>query len=279
MLTPAQIDVYAHQLMAVRLHARILPLLSRESGVTMDDARRIAQRIALFRRAMGESPVGRKIMFNVPSVQLFDGHDDKRDPIWGVLYNTTVRYADSNMGIQSLVGAIQPCISPQIVFKFGVSPPVGASIDELIECIEWIAHGIEIATCPFANWEFTIADAIAAFGLHGTLVIGEPHALSFATQNKLAALLDNASLSLSGTENKQGMISGVGFRSDDLDNPVHALWQLHRMHHGQSMPEPLVAGDIASVGVWTETYPVAASQTWTSQFTGVGLPGMTLQFV
>ena len=279
MLIPEQIDLYAHQLMAVRTHARILPLLSHASGLTLDDANRIAQRITAFRVALGEQPVGKKIMFNTRSTDWFDGDDDKRDPVWGTLYNTTVRYADNNIGMQSLAGAIQPCLAPQIVFKLGITPPLGASLEELTECVEWIAHGMEIASCPFARWEFTIADAIAAFGLHGTLIVGEPHALSFSTQYRLASMLDNAALSLSGTKNTQGILSGVGFCNDDLDNPVHALWHLHRMHYGQPTLAPLKEGDLVSVSVWTEAYPVAANQTWTSQFTGVGLPGMTLRFV
>jgi 2-keto-4-pentenoate hydratase len=279
MLIPGNIEIYAHQLMEVRANARILPLLSQAQPITIEDANSIARRIMGFRMALGEKPVGKKIMFNVRAETLLFGEEDRREPIWAPIYNTTIRHADHNHGIQSLAGAVQPCIAPQIVFKLGTTPPVGASMEELTECVEWVAHGLEIVSCPFAGWTFTIADAIAAFGLHGTLIIGEPHALSFATQNKLATMLDNASLSMSGTENKHGMMSGVGFCSDDLDHPVHALWHLHRLLYRQSLFAPLQEGELVSVGVWTETYPVAGHQTWTTQFTGIDLPGMTLQFV
>ncbi len=279
MLIPGKIDVFAHQLMAVRVNARILPLLSQAQGLTIEDANHIARRILDFRIALGEKPVGKKICFNVRADNSLFREDDKRDPIWAPIYNTTVRYANGNNGIQSLAGAIQPCIAPQIVFKFGSTPSVGATIEELTECIEWVAHGVEIVSCPFAGWEFTIADAIAAFGLHGTLIVGELHALSFATQHRLEAMLDNASLSLSGTENNNGIMSGVGFSNDDLDNPVHALWHLHRMLYDQSLFAPLQEGELVSVGVWTETYPIDRNQTWTTKFTGVALPGMTIQFV
>lgn len=279
MLIPGNIDAYAHQLMEVRANARILPLLSQADSLTIEDAHQIARRIMEFRIGLGEKPVGKKIYFNIRTQSLLLSENDRRDAIWAPIYNTTVRYAGNNTGIQSLAGAIQPCLSPQIVFKLGVTPPVGASVTEIAECIEWVAHGLEIVSCPFAGWEFTTADAIAAFGLHGTLIIGELHALSFATQQRLEAMLDNASLSLSGTANKLGVMSGAGFSNDDLDNPVHALWHLHRQLYCQSLFTPLQEGDLVSVGVWTEAYPVAANQTWTTQFTGVALPGMTLQLI
>jgi 2-keto-4-pentenoate hydratase len=278
MWMPGKVDVYAHQLMEVRAAARILPLLSDVEPLSLQDANSIARRILDFRMAQGEKPVGKKIYFNVRSDALF-GQPDKRDPIWAPIYDTTIRYADNNMGVQSLLGAIQPCIAPQIVFKIGTTPLVGATIDELSQCVDWVAHGLEIVSCPFAGWQFTIADAIAAFGLHGTLIIGDPTTLSYDTQTTLQTKLNNASLTLSGMQNADGIRSGVGFSSATLDNPVYAMWHLHQLLNRQSLFKPLHEGDLVSVGVWTEAYPVGPNQTWTSTLSGVHLPSMTLHLV
>lgn len=273
MLLHNKIDLLAHQLMEVRTSARILPVLADRETLSMDDALLVARRMMGFRTALGETPVGWRIGFNVPRAAL-PFEVDRREPIWAPVYDTTIRYSPDNTGTQSLTGAVQPCITPHIVFQLGETPPVGASVDELMECVAWIAHGLEILSCPFANWQFTIADAIAASGLHGTLIVGEPHALTFAMQQRLTSLLQQASLSLSGTKNHHGLMTGAGFCNDVLDDPAQAMWYLHSLLCNQSLFTHLQAGDIVCVAVWTEAYPVTGGQTWTTQFTGIGLPGL-----
>jgi 2-oxo-3-hexenedioate decarboxylase len=42
----------------------------------------------------------------------------------------------------------------------------------LLESIDWVAHGFEVVQSVFAGWQFSAPDAVAAFGLHGALLIG-----------------------------------------------------------------------------------------------------------
>ena len=71
----------------------------------------------------------------------------------------------------------------------------------------------------------------------------------------------------------------AGFGSDVMGNPVNALWQLHRQLQSQPQFSPLAAGEIITTGSWTDGYPVARGQTWTTAFSGLSLAGLTVSFV
>ncbi|MDB5761862.1 MAG: putative 2-keto-4-pentenoate hydratase [Herminiimonas sp.] len=280
MLLSAQSNRYAHQLLAARANAQQIPPLSANAALSLADGYDIAKNLLDIRIAQGEVPTGRKIGFTNRAVWSKYGATEPIDkPIWGSMFNTTVRYTDDNHGIQSLDGAVQPRIEPEIVFKLAKAPAPDATVDSIAECIEWMAHGFEIVVCPFPNWQFNAVDAIAAFGLHGSLIIGEPKVLSAATRRNLAAVLANASVSLSYGAGGAVTLRAAGFGSDVLDSPVHALWHLHRLLQNQPQFKPLAAGEIITTGTLTDAYPVEAGQTWTTAFSGVALPGLTISFV
>lgn len=280
MLMSSQASRYAHALLDARAESRLLPLLSAEEPLSVADAYQIAGRIAAIRTAQGEVQIGRKIGFAIKKDwDRYGVIDGVAEPIWAPIFDTTVRYADDNHGIQSLEGALQPRIEPEIIFKLGSAPPPQATLEQLADCIEWMAHGFEIVSCPFPNWEFTTADVIAAFGLHGALIVGEPHVLSSATRRNLAMLLTSSSMSLSCSTDQNAILRAAGYCNDILDSPLHALLQLHRLLQAQPMSAPLRAGEIISTGTWTDAYPIQAGQTWITAFSGIALQGLTVAFV
>ena len=63
------------------------------------------------------------------------------------------------------------------MFKFAVAPNAQMSDLELLDCIEWVAHGFEIVQSLFPAWKFSAADTVAAYGLHGA-AIGPPSPVS-----------------------------------------------------------------------------------------------------
>lgn len=277
MLRADQIELYAHLLLEVRANARELPIQSRAEVLTQEDAYAVAHKIGQLREAMGEHQVGHKVSFTVPAVWRERGSTG-HVAISGPIYDTTVRYASRNKGVQSLRGAVQPCIAPGLVFKLGETPSPDVSLEELGECIEWLAHGFEVLVCPFKNWEMRVPDAIAAFGLHGTLIVGEPHTLSFEVQEHLTDVMAHASVSLSCT-GQSHMFLTSGFGENAWDNPLMALWQLHQIVQQPSHQSLLKAGQIVSTAVWSEAYPIRAGETWATTFSGIALPGLTVDFV
>lgn len=246
----------------------------------LEDAYEIAHCILQHRIAQGEIPVGRRIAF--ANSKLWQGNitaDEAESLIWAHVFDATVRHTESNRGLQSLQGAVSPRIEPNIVFKLSHAPAPEAGVEDIAECIEWIAHGLEIVDCVFPEWKFTAADAIAAFGLHAVLIVGEAKVLSSATRANLPSVLANTTLSISYNEAESFTLSGAGTGSDVVESPVHALWRLHEQLKTQPQFAPLAAGEIIATGSWTRSYPIKPGQTWTTAFSGIGLPSMTLSFI
>lgn len=276
MLMSTQANRYAHQLLNARAASQLIAPLSARPPLSLADAYEVSKCILDIRIAQGERPVGRKIGFTNRTIWPKYGVTEHISaPIWGPMFDSTVRYAKDNHGVQSLAGASQPRIEPEIVFRLGKTPTRGMSLEALAGCIEWMAHGLEIVVSPFPNWKFEAADAVAAFGLHGALIVGEPQLLSVASRRKLSDVLADASVSLSCGDTLQA----AGFGSDVLDSPVRALWHLHQVLQTQPQFAPLTAGEIITTGTWTDAYPVASGQTWVTAFSGIPLPGLTLSFV
>ncbi|MGH8809847.1 MAG: 2-keto-4-pentenoate hydratase, partial [Noviherbaspirillum sp.] len=198
MLMSTQANRYAHQLLDARAQAQLIPPLSSSAPLSVPDSYDITKSLIDIRTAQGETMIGRKIGFTNRKIwSRYGVNDPIQAPIWTPLFDTTVRFTEDNRGLQSLQGALQPRIGPELVFKLASTPSADATVEELAGCIEWMAHAFEIVICPFPDWKFEMADSIAAFGLHGSLIIGEPKMLSAATRRNLGQVLAHASLSLS----------------------------------------------------------------------------------
>ena len=276
MLMSTQANRYAHQLLEARAQSRLIPPLSSHEPLSATDAYEIAHCVLETRIAQGETMVGRKIGFTNRKIWTHYGVDQPiHMPIWTPMFDTTVRYIEDNHGLQSLKGAMQPRLGPELIFRLAKAPAPDATVEEIADCIDWMAHAFEIVTCPFPDWKFEEADAIAAFGMHGALLVGEPKSLSAASRRSLPEVLANASVSVScGDE-----LRSAGFGSDVWGSPVHALRQLNQILHGQPQFTPLAAGEIITTGAWADVLPVEPGQSWATAFSGVSLPGLSISFV
>ncbi len=282
MLMTTQTIRYAHKLLDARTRGKPLAPLSASMPLSVADAYEIARIATDIRIAHGENPVGRKIGFANRKLHGMQGHAaDAGAPSWSPLFDSTVRQVEGNHGVQSLAGALQPRLQPEIVFRLAAAPPPHADLDTLADCIEWMAHGIEIVVCPYQGHDFGIADAIAAFGLHGILLLGEPTSLPQAARHYLGSTLGAASVSLSRDDGDgEGyVLCAAGFGCDVLGNPVFALKRLQCLLATQPQSPPLAAGEIVCTGAWAEAAPVRPGQTWITAFSGVSLPGLTISFV
>ena len=69
-----------------------------------------------------------------------------------------------------------------------------------------------------------------------------------------------------------------GIGSNVLDSPLLAL--AHLVELLASLPDfpTLAAGEIISTGTMTDAAPVAPGETWSTEFEGGELPGMTVRF-
>ena len=123
MLMSTQANRYAHQLLDARARSVTIPPLSASGTLSMADGYDIARTILDIRIAQGEVPVGRKIGFANRKIAARYGISEPiHDSIWATMFDGTVRYTEDNHGVQSLKGAIQPRIEPEIVF--GLDSPI-----------------------------------------------------------------------------------------------------------------------------------------------------------
>src|SRR3954471_2447084 len=89
------------------------------------------------RVAQGWLPVGRKIGFTNRTIWTRYG---VYEPIWGTVYDRTLVRAEHSRARVPLAGLVNPRIEPEICFRLSAAP----GERPLIECLEWMAHSVEI---------------------------------------------------------------------------------------------------------------------------------------
>jgi 2-keto-4-pentenoate hydratase len=174
--------------------------------------------------------------------------------------------AEDNRAVVPLDGLINPRIEPEICFGLRAVPRG----DNLLECIEWMAHSIEIVQCHHAGWKLALPDATADNGLHGRLILGTPARLPADVEAKLPALQVEL-------YRGEGLVDrGVG--ANVLDSPFKALAHLVALLSEQAGAPSLEAGELITTGVITDAHPVKAGETWSTRVVGLALPGLKIEF-
>jgi 2-keto-4-pentenoate hydratase len=224
-----------------------------------------ARALHLKRLREGWRALGRKIGFTNRSIwPIYDVHE----PIWGYVYDRTLVHS-GNECVVALDGLMQPRIEPEISFRLK-SAPRSSRPDELLRCLDWVAHSIEIVQCAQPGWKgLTAAGCTAENGLHGCLVVGTP--VSVSAMPDLAAALPAITLEL----RKDATAIDRGTGDKVLGSPLLALGFLVEMLSGD---ERLAAGEIVTTGTLTDAHAVAAGETWTTEIRGLPLAGLKVSF-
>ena len=237
-----------------------------------EQALAVQDEIIALRRARGERTVGYKIGFTNRTIWPVYG---VHQPIWGPVWNTSLhRLAGAHVDI-NLAALAEPRLEPEIVIGLRHSPPPDAdartpqSLRRLIDCVEWVAPGVEIVHSIWPGWQFNAPQAIAAQGLHGALHVGPaiPIAqLGDAPATALSSL--TLHLFLDGAE----LAKGVG--ANVLDGPLQALGHLVAglAQRGARIP----AGSVVTTGTLTDAQPLVPGQRWSTRIEGAPLSGLTL---
>ncbi len=248
-------------------HRLIAPLSDRDRSLDEDRAYEIAREVHSRRVQAGETPVGRKIGFTNRRVWTEHGLSG---PIWGHVYDSTVQGVRDGKEVLDIGGLLQPRIEPEIQVHFAYTPPVTDDDYAILACVDWIAQGFEFVQCPFPDWQFKAVDAIAAFAVHGALVVGTPVAVSGIEE--CPAKLRGFTVALS----RDGVEVATGAGSDVLGSPLLACAYLVHVLARQSRFPPVQAGEIVSTGTLTPLFPVESGQTWSTTLDGIELPGLSL---
>ena len=247
--------------------ARRLTRLPSDDDPALDEAAAysLAGEIHARRVARGENPVGRKIGFTNRGVW-----HDYEGPIWGYVYDSTVRYAPGAAASVSIVDLLQPRIEPEIVLHFARRPPVTRDEAAILACVDWVAHGFELVQSPYPDWKFRRVDAIAALGLHGSLVVGPP--VPASQIDDCPARLRGFTIALFKDAEEQTAGGGANV----LGSPLLACAHLAETLSMQRGAECVQAGEIVTTGTLTEALPIASGETWHTTLDGIALPGLTI---
>jgi 2-oxo-3-hexenedioate decarboxylase len=247
------------------------PITASEPAFDMDAAYEVQSDIAAVRRAEGWTPVGRKIGFTNRTLWELYGVDA---PMWAHVWDRTVIHAHDGVAEVDVTSLVQPRIEPEVVFGLaGAVPPDGDAM-AILSAVEWIAAGFEIVRCPYPGWRFALPDCCAAFGLHGRLVVGTAVTLDDDRRHELASML--ASFEATLRRGDEVVDRGVG--ANVLDSPALALGHLARVLSSQSLHPQLAAGEIITTGTITDAFPVAAGETWRSDYGALGIDGLSITF-
>lgn len=244
---------------------QIAPLTETRPDLTLDEGYAIAAEVHARRLAQGDRPVGRKIGFTNRTIWPIYNVDA---PVWGWMYADGVHDIPAD-GMIPLPALPEPRIEPEIVFGFRKTPHPDMDPATLAQCIDWVAHGIEIVMSLYPGWRFTAPDAVAAMAMHGALWVGPRLA---PTPERLAALAE-CRITLRGPDET---LTGAG--SDVLGGPLSALQHLVRQVERMPGAGPIQPGDTVTTGTLTDARPVASGQRWDTAFDRPMLPGLAVAF-
>jgi 2-oxo-3-hexenedioate decarboxylase len=259
---PGTLDAIAGELLGLLGTGRqVAPISARHPGFGAAEAAAVAGRLSALRAARGERAVGRKIGFTNTTIWERYG---VAAPLWNHVFDATVHDpAPERFGIGRLA---EPRIEPEIVLHLAAPPHAGMTDGELAACVDWIAHGFELVQAVFPGWVFTGADATAAYGLHGALLVG-PH--------RAAGLPEAFSVKLM----RGGVPVARGDAAHVLGGPLKALRHLVATLAAEPGAPPLAAGEIVTTGTLTDAFPVVSGETWSTRFEGIDLPGLSVTVV
>jgi 2-oxo-3-hexenedioate decarboxylase len=257
-------------LAAIDSGRQIAPLSSRHRNFSLDDAYRITGVMRQARLARGERVVGRKIGFTNRTIWAEYG---VYAPMWGYVYDRTVRNLADIGGAFSLAGLAEPRIEPEIVFGLARAPTPGMDDHALIGCIEWVAHGFELVQSIFPGWNFSAADTVAANGLHGALLIGGRHPVG-ARASEWTRTLSAFDIDLK----RNGAPMDRGRALNVMEGPLSTLRYAMDLLVKHAANPPLSAGEIITTGTLTRALPVAPGETWATELSGVTLDGISVRF-
>lgn len=249
---------------------QISPFSGRFPAFDLQGAYQVAALVKGMRASRGELPVGRKIGFTNRTIWAEYG---VYAPIWGYIYTRTVHNLAEIGETFSLSGLAEPRIEPEIVFKLAAAPAPGMDEKALLACIDWVAHGFELVQSIFPGWKFSAPDTVAAYGLHGALLIGPRHPIS-AQSETWGRSLPNFEIDLK----RNGTVMDHGYAANVLGGPVSALRHLVELLSADRTNPPLSAGEIVTTGTLTRALPIAPGETWTTDLTDITLDGIAVRF-
>ncbi len=265
-------DIAETILLALDERRQIEPISRNRPSFDLEAAYRVSDSIIAARIARGQMPAGWKIGFTNRTI--WDEYG-VHAPIWGPVYDTTVRFVDTGGSTAELdlEPFMEPRIEPEIMFRVGHTPRSDMDDETLLACMDGVAHGFEIVQSVYPDWRFTPADTVAAAAMHAALIVGPVMPIDHGRAAGWVGELSRFQIVLmrDGVEMERGDAANV------LDGPLSALRHFLAGMEARPMMRGVQAGDVISTGTVTRAFPIAAGETWSTRLEGLPLPGMCLR--
>lgn len=204
-------------------------------------------------RAQGRRVIGHKVGLTSAAMRAQLGVDS---PDYGHLTDAMAYRSDEPIDAARFV---QPRIEPEVALVLGreLRGP-GVSVAEAAAAVDVVLPALEIIDSRVADWRITLLDTIADNASSGGMVLGTR-----------ARRLADVDLELSGCVLRRGgEIVGTGAGAAVLGSPLHALVWLADVLGRRGVA--LLAGQVVLPGSITAAVPVAAGDTVTADFGGIG---------
>ncbi len=249
---------------------QISPFSSRDPAFGLDEAYKVTPVVRQMREARGEKVLGRKIGFTNSTIW---AQYNVNDPIWGYMYDSTVRNLTDLGGTASLADLTDPRIEPEIVFGLSAAPNAAMNERDLLSCVGWVALGYEVVQSIYPDWKFAASDTVAAFGLHGAMLIGERYPV-FGDPETWMNQLSNFDVELACN----GDVVDRGHARNVLGGPLSALRHFVGVLAKDDVNPGLAAGEIVTTGTLTRAMPIRPGETWTTTVSGIPLGSIGVRF-
>lgn len=261
---------------------QIPPLTATKPDLSQDTGYRIASAIRALRcERNNDVIVGRKIGFTNKSIWPEFNVDRSN---WSYMYRSSV--VDLNVQEHhagkpivcdlSEFSNLETKIEPEIVLGLKANIASSMGDEEILGCIEWIAHGFEMVASVYPGWKFTAADTTAAFALHGKLLLGRKTYLSSSTISPQQLLRQLEAFKI--TLHCNDALADEGFGSNVLGSPIKALRHLAELLEKDEVNLALEAGEMVTTGTLTRALSVADEDRWRTEIDGLDVAPLDVKF-
>lgn len=203
--------------------------------------------------AAGATLYGHKVGLTSLAMQQQMGVDQ---PDFGVLLDSMAYQEYELIGVEQF---IQPRVEPEVAFvlRAPLTGP-GVTVADAVRAVDWVFPALELIDSRIRNWEITFLDTVADNASSGGFVLGDhPVRLSDTDLRGSGCLLM-----------KNGDIVATGAGGAVLGSPIFSLvWLANTLGR---FGVGLETGHVVLPGSITPSIPVAAGETFTATFAGLG---------
>ncbi len=234
----------------------IPPISAGRDWIGAGEAYRIQQEVVRRHLAGGQRIIGWKVGLTSEAMQRQLGVDQ---PDYGPILSGFV-VADG--GEIRFADLIAPRIEAEIAFilRTPLRGP-GITIDDVLRATEGVAPALEVIDSRIENWKLTLADTVADVASSARVVTGA------------MVRLDGLDLAAVGVRlERDGETVSTGIGAAALGNPAAAVaWAANKLaEYGATME----AGHLIMPGALHASFPVAAGESYTATFEGLGSVGV-----